>query len=84
MLAYEDAKAALQKDGESTRYFSRKAYHTILKERNLAYEALERCDDPQEVYRNGETLRSKFYNENGGAYCRLLEHVYASEKGDNA
>lgn len=84
MLAYEDAKAALIKDGESTRYFSRKTYHTILKERKLAYEALERCDDPQEVYQNGDTVRTKFYNENGCAYCRLLEHVYASEKGVNA
>ena len=71
-MNYQEAKEELKKRVSSIRYFSKRTYDTIVKERKQAEKIAEAGGDVQAFYRASETARTKFYKENSGAYCELL------------
>lgn len=59
----------------NTKYFTKKFFEQFLKDNETAYQVLIDGGDVQEFWKHSETARSRFYTQNGGAYCVFLEIV---------
>ena len=78
-MDYKAVRAELIRRRENIRYFNRDFYAAFLKAR----EAAKKAGPESEYYRDGIRLchawdavyKSRFYRENGGAYCVFLEIV---------
>lgn len=71
-MNYKDIKEELKKYVSNVKYFDKKTFEIILRDRKTAKEILESGGSVQEFYKNSETAKTRFYLENGGAYCQLL------------
>lgn len=71
-MEYKKVKEELKKRRPDVRFFNKKTFETILKDRQEAHKILENGGNAQEFYKSSETVKTRFYLENGGAYCELL------------
>ena len=71
-MSFNEAWEELGKSVSSVKYFNRKTFEIIVRDMKTAKDIFKSGGDVQEFYRNSETSRTKFYRENGGAYCQLL------------
>ena len=71
-MGYKEIKEELKKSVSNVKYFNENTFKIIMKDRQTAKEIFETGGDVQEFYKNSETSKTKFYLENGGAYCQLL------------
>ena len=71
-MNYKEIKEKLSKQVSSVKYFNKQTFDIIMKDRETANKIYEEGGNVQEFYKNCETSKTKFYTENGGAYCQLL------------
>lgn len=71
-MDFKEIKEELKKYVSSVKYFDKKTFEIIVSDRKKAIKILEEGGNAQEFYKNSETSRTKFYTENGSAYCQLL------------
>lgn len=71
-MEYKKIKEELKKVVSSVKYFDKKTFDTILRDKKEAATIAENGGDVQEFYKNSDTSKTRFYIENGGAYCELL------------
>jgi len=78
MVIYSDSdmfkfcKLELARRRDSIKYFNRSTFDIIMRDRRAARVYSEKGGNAQDYYRTSETLKTDFYNKNGGAYCELL------------
>lgn len=70
---FKTAKLMLLEQYGNAKYFTGKAFNTIISDRKKAEEILEKGGNPQEFYVNSETAKTDLYIKNSGAYCMLLQ-----------
>lgn len=71
-MTFKEIKEELKKNVSSVKYFNKETFEVIMRDRKTANEILESGGNVQEFYKNSETAKTRFYLENGGAYCQLL------------
>ena len=71
-MEYKKIKEELKRVVSSVKYFDKKTFDTILKDKKEAANIVENGGDVQEFYKNSDTSKTRFYLENSGAYCELL------------
>lgn len=71
-MDFKEIKEKLRKCASSVKYFDMKTFAIIMADRKAAMIIAKEGGDVQEFYRNSRTSKTRFYTENGGAYCRLL------------
>lgn len=71
-MNFKKIKEELKKYVSSVKYLDKKTFEIIVADREAAMKILNEGGDVQEFYKNSETSKTKFYKENGGAYCQLL------------
>lgn len=80
-MNFKEIKEELKKSVSSVKYFNENTFKIIMKDRNTANKIFETGGDVQKFYRNSETSKTKFYLENGGAYCQLLTILASRQNG---
>ena len=71
-MNFKEAKEELKKSVSSVKYFNERTFEIIMQDIKRAREILKEGGNVQEFYRDSETSKTRFYLENGGAYCQLL------------
>lgn len=71
-MTFKEIKEELKKSVSSVKYFNKETFEIIIRDIKTAKEILESGVNVQEFYKNSETAKTKFYLENGCAYCQLL------------
>lgn len=71
-MTFKEIKEELKKSVSSVKYFNKETFEIIIRDIKTAKEILESGGNVQEFYKNSETAKTKFYLENGCAYCQLL------------
>ena len=72
IMTFKEIKEELKKSVSNVKYFNKETYEIIIKDIKTAKEILESGGNVQEFYKNSKTAKTRFYLENGGAYCQLL------------
>ena len=71
-MTFKEIKEELKKSVSSVKYFNKETFEVIVRDIKTAKEILESGGNVQEFYKNSETAKTRFYLENGSAYCHLL------------
>lgn len=75
-MNYQKIKEELKKKVSSIKYLDKKTFEIIINERKQAEIIASEGGDVQAFYRASKTAQTKFYKQNGGAYCELLSLLY--------
>lgn len=91
MTFYQEIKAELKTKRESIKYFTKQFFLDYLEAKRLFTENYKRgidntykIDNVVLTHEYDKVYTSKFYQENGGAYCVFLEIMHAREKKEAA
>lgn len=75
-MDYKKIKEELKRIVGNARYFDKKTFETIMDDRRKADKIFKDGGNVQEFYKNSSTVKTRFYVENGPAYCELLSILY--------
>lgn len=91
MTFYQEIKAELKTKRESIKYFTKQFFLDYLEAKKLFTENYKRgIDNTYKIdhviytHEYDKVYSSKFYQENGGAYCAFLEIINQREKKEAA
>lgn len=71
-MDFKEVKEELKRNVSSVKYFNERTFEIIMQDIKTAKEILKEGGNAQEFYRGSETAKTRFYLENGSAYCHLL------------
>lgn len=73
MVDFKTVKEELKKQVKSVRFFDLKTFKTYIDDQKRVARLMDAGMSNTEAWSDAEIYKTRFYNENSGAYCVFLE-----------